>query len=340
MNTRRTIMDAPLPIWARLSLSAEGEGEGGAGGEENKGEDKKGEGEGGADDKGEGDDAKALRETWGKSWRDLTAGDDKDFRKRLDRYASYDEFVRASRETERRLREGGKVTIPKADAKAEEIAAFREATKGTILEAPEKPEDYGVKPTIPEGKKLPEEAAPVLGLVLAKGHEAGFTRGQMQVAQDLVAQLFIDAETSADSNMADGVKKGRAALEEIWPGEVDDNLRFANLGSRHYCQAVGVDPDELGRTRLADGSLLGNNPLFARVMAHLGRGVDEDPAFGAENDNDGASTITKLEAEKREIMALMKGSQADRNKYDSPETQRRLDQINAALARAQGRKSA
>lgn len=280
------------------------------------------------------DTLSALNETWGKNWRDITAGSDNTFRKELDRYSSYGDYVTASKEARRALTDSGRIKIPKADATPEEVAKFREHARGTLLEVPETPDGYGeIVPSLPEGVQLPQEATPVMQAAMLAGHKAGFTKAQMQATQDFVAQLFVDSEKEQEINLQTGANRARQELEKVWPGEVEQNLTFANQAARHFCKAVGVDPGDMASIRLANGSTLGNHPLYARVMANIGRGLQEDPAFMPEVQ--ATHSVEAMMEEKRKIMALRNGTQREKNEYDSPTTQSRLDQINAALGRVQ-----
>lgn len=275
-------------------------------------------------DEGADDDASAAPDD-GDDWRTQAAGGDEKLLKRLQRFDSLAAMGKSLDEAEKKLRERGFAQAPAADAPVEEKAKFYTQHLGR----PEKIEAYAelLKPVLPEGEEFTDDEAKLLDATTAILHNSG-TVGLdgMQAVYQAFSDIVVGGRKEQEKMAASSADVGAEALKKAWGRDFDANLRYANAASAHYCKMVGVDPGELGDLRLRDGAPLGNHPLFARVMARIGRESSEDPAFltVVENPRAAGADIDKRIAD---INALRSGSAADKNKYSSEGTQKELREL-------------
>lgn len=295
-----------------------GDGGSGDGDDPSKAGAKGGEGDAG-DQGGSGDDP---------DWRDLMAGDDKDLRKRLERFGSIEDVGKSLKEAERLARAKGVSAPPAADAPLEEKAAFYTQHFGR----PEKAEDISVEPNLPEGEEFREEEVTLLKGALGMAHQSGvFGKEQL----DALAQMVTDMVVGGRQEMGKKVEAARTATEtelrKVWGRDYDVNLEYANAYAGMRCQQAGVKPAELAGLRLEDGSLLGDHPLWARVMALGGRDHAEDPLLnrGDDRSDDAGDLQTKLNAE----MAKMNGTAAEKKEYASEAARNRRAKLRQAIKR-------
>lgn len=269
-------------------------------------------------------------------WRDVAAAGDEKFRQRLERFNDPAEFARSYRELERRLNTAGKVSVPKADASAEEIAAFREQTKGTILEAPADAAGYGeLKIALPDGvEEIPDVAKPYQAKVM-EVFAGDLNKEQMRKAHQLVVDLALTAEQAESAVQESARSKAEADLRKLWGPDFEKNIKIANAGANYYARAAGIsDPLELTGIQLRDGTMLGNHPLWARFAAKIGRErVVEDPDFLLAEDNP-QGALANIDAQIAELTKLRNS----RNPRDRAEYDRRI--ASGDLARLTSAKAA
>lgn len=282
---------------------------------------------GGADDGGKGDDDQGG----GDDWRKRLAGDDPDALKRLQRFASEGDVVRSLLAAERKLRSGGQVALPGEGASDEDVAKFYTEHLGR----PEKAEDIKVSPTLPEGEELTEQETAVLNGVLGMAHKQGrFGQPQFDAMAQIVVDLLVGGRKEQEKLASSAQKKTEQDLRKTWGGDYDRNLQLANQYAGMRCEQAGVDPTSLVSLVLADGTRLGDHPLFARVMALGGRDFAEDPMMVPRDDAGGG--LEKMRSDLKELMdkANSKDTRV-RREYDSAADTERRRKLREQIARAE-----
>jgi hypothetical protein len=212
--------------------------------------------------------AKALPD----NWRQLMAGDNAEALKLAERYASPQEFARATVDAAKKLREkGATITPPGKDAKPEEIAAWRQAN-----DIPETPDKYEIK--LSDNRQIGDADKPVLDAFAPVAHEVGLSQTQVsrlvdwqlrRQEEEANAQLDIDEEQKAN---------GTVALKEEWgPADFKRNMgAISELVSRAQGEVELGDGSKIPlsaailNARLPNGVKLGNEPSAVKFLVGLG----------------------------------------------------------------------
>lgn len=225
------------------------------------------------------------------------------------------------------------VTLPGEKATEDELKAFAKQAG-----VPEKPEDYKIKPNLPEGYEYNDQDKEILGKVTADFHKRGGILAHPQVIQ-AVHEAYAAAENEAQAMLVARATElhteTQAALDKEYGAEKGRNLAFGKSFVERF--ADPNDPDEvkdLFQLPLMNGAKLGDYLPFVRMMARAGREFGDDPLF-AEIGGASSDTISTLEAEKAAIMKL----HTDGNFREYDAKQDRLAIINDALARQARKKS-
>jgi len=192
--------------------------------------------------------------------------------KAAQKFAGPTEALRSYVELERRL--GRAVVLPGEDADEAEVRQFHRR-----LGVPEHPEDYPVR--FPE-RLDPGEADGVLaerqGRFLAAMQAAGATPGVVQAALDWFGGE-VDGLEGAAAAQRDRVEA--AAEDELrrdWGPDYDRNLALARRAVRRFGPEEG---EALAELTLSDGSRLGSQAGFLRLLAAVGGALLEDqPLIG------------------------------------------------------------
>ncbi len=258
-------------------------------------------------------------------WRGKLAGEDKKFRKDLDRYTDEPAFAKAFQENRAKATDPRRLMIPGADATDDDRTAYAKA-RGI----PDDPKKYEIKVKPPEGYEVTESDKSRLDALTARLHKRGGIHADPEVV-NAVHELYYaeqeEAQAIAQATATRQAELTKTQLAKLWPGaENKRNMAFAQSAAEHF---FGKEWTEIKDMQFVDGSLLGDNALFIQAMAKVGRLTMEDPVF-TEAGRNGADPGKTLAAEKEQIMALRS---TDRAKYNSREVQTRLAEIYDAEAR-------
>lgn len=199
-------------------------------------------------------------------WRAAMAGEDKDFRKRLDRFASPPDFAKSYRALEQKLSSGEvKKALPE-NPTADDIAAYRKENG-----IPDKPEAYDVK--LGNGIVPGEADKPVIELFKQFAH-----------AKNLPPAALNDTLTWYYETQ-DAIASQKADQDETFRLKAEDDLR-AEMGAdyRRNMNVLGALRDSMPDTlsdrllagRTADGQIIGNDPAMVKWLVSLG--LDLNPA--------------------------------------------------------------
>lgn len=178
----------------------------------------------------------------------------------FDRYSTIDAAANALLEKEQML--SRRVAVPGEEASEEDMARFRKA-----MGVPESVEEYDVAAMKPEAytdeEWSGEAVQSVLSPVLAAAHAAGVNQSGLKAVVD--AYMSVSAAGAAEQARQDA-SWAEAAEEQLrtdWGSDYKGNMMAAE-------QAIASIPG-IENLVLKDGSQLGNNPLFIRIAADLGR---------------------------------------------------------------------
>ena len=254
--------------------------------------------------------------------RDLMAGDNEMLQKMLGRYRSAqalaNAFAQQRKEISRLKNEVGQPPELPDNPTEEDVAEYRKA-----LNIPNDVEDYQVD--FGESFQASEADTPLLDSYKGWMHENNVPP---QFAQKNIEwyEGFVEDQRQAMNQQAEETQTATvAALSNEWGKEYDGNLNAV----RAYLDAT-IGAEEAGKlrdARMADGTYLADNANFLRLMA--GPAVD---ALGgvAMYAGDSAAGIKSYQNEKKQIMSLRLTDEAE---YMKPETQMRLQEVNAKLSK-------
>lgn len=272
--------------------------------------------------------AEKVSAAWPDDWRDkLAAGDDK-LKNLLNRYTSPDAFAKAYREL-RAAHDSRKpakedVDLPE-NPTDEQLAAYRKA-KGV----PEKPEDYEFE--VPEGKELSDGEYEILMDFAKTMHGKNMPAS---VVKDISTWFLQYEETVAQKN-ADNAYRARMETEEKLRAEWGSDYKAnVNLMSNVLQEHLGTGAAEFLQQPLMDGTRIGDNETFIRLMADMARKIGGSSADLYTTDVH--TTGTSLETRKAELMKMMNDPDPIvRKKYWSAPVQDELQRIQTALVRRAG----
>ncbi len=263
----------------------------------------------------------ATPANWPENWREIMAGSDEKLLARLKRFNAPTGIMNSWREAEKKLSSGElKKALPK-DATPEQVAAWRKENG-----IPEKPDEYkfdlgGIVPS--------EQDAAVLTEFASVSHE---TNLPPDVANKLANWYFARQEQAAAQQVAADKEfnvQAQVDLRQEWGAEYKANVNAMNsfLDSTMPKEAK----DNLFGARLADGSLLGDNPVILKWLAQ----VAKDNMPGAELVPTGAPSVAKgVHGRIEELESLMK---TDSEKYYSSGADKELLKLYTARDRMQSR---
>lgn len=258
---------------------------------------------------------------WRDDWREtLAKGDDKLLSK-LNRFQSVDNVFRSYIDMERKM-SAKALPLPEG-ASDEEVAQFRKNWN-----IPDKPEGYGIKP--PEGFSKPETED--LNAFLADMHAAHVPPNIVHKATESYFRLRQQEEQQLYNAAVDQTIANKAELKAEMGKDYDRHVRIANA---ELVARIGADKAKaLPAIVLADGTLLGDNPDFVRLIVAQGlRNADDAALISADGGQSGKTVQQQID----EIMTLMDGDDTKRRQYHSKETQDRLMQLYQAKMRGNQR---
>lgn len=234
-------------------------------------------------------------------------------------FKDLDGVTKALRNAEKAIHDSGRIKIPGADAKPEEIAEFHKA-----IGVPEDPKGYEFKaPTDADGNEIPLDTA-LLGRIAESAHKHGLPKAALEgVVADFV-QAQLDQAADFDSQQQAEAQK----IVKGWGAEGTAKLAAIDSAAR----VLGLNANEMVAIRNALGAekALG---MFAR----LGEGLAEDKLITGEAKRFGISgpeakqEIANLKQDKDFQAKLMSGDPVATARWN------RLNEAEAAWEEAQRR---
>ena len=211
--------------------------------------------------------AKPEASSWPDDWRDKLAGGDDKLKNLLNRYTAPDAFAKAFKEL-RAAHDSRKPVKEDAgdlpeNATPEQLSAWRKA-KGV----PDKPEDYEFE--VPEGKELADGEYDILMDFAKSMHEKNMPAETVKG----ISSWFLEYQDVVAQRNADAAYEARMATEEKlraeWGGDYKPNI---NLMSNVLQEHLGTSASAFLSKPFADGSRLGDNETFIKLMADVARKV-------------------------------------------------------------------
>ena len=219
-------------------------------------------------------DAKTEPGSTGTDWagvREKAAGGDDKILKRLARYGTVEEALRAGADAQNRLNATKSLVRPDDKATPEEIKAYRDANG-----VPETVDGYKIE--LPEGTVIGDQDQPAVDAFLKVAHDNHIPP---KVANAIIAQqLQLQNAMFEEQAKADEVSRieGTKELKDAWGDEAPANFNLL-IGMLDGA-LPGVKDNMLG-ARLADGTLLANNPDVLKFLASTARALNPLATFGS-----------------------------------------------------------
>ncbi|MDH3843149.1 MAG: hypothetical protein OES69_04375 [Myxococcales bacterium] len=270
--------------------------------------------------------APAVPQTWPEDWRQQMAGDDEKVMRQLERTKSPADLAKRLIDTQAKLAESVKPLTVDADSSDEEVAAYREA-----VGIPDDIADYDVK--FSENTQPTEQDNTLLGSFRERAHAENVPPAQAQKMLDWYEEITEAAAQDRAENASTFRAETTVSLKEEWGGEYASNLNAVKtyLESQMSEEARA----DLVQKPFADGTYLGDNPHFLRMMASIATDQLGPNAIFA---GDVHKVSGDLEARKNELLALRGSKDKDeRAKYKSDEVQKELSTIYDKLGRIKAR---
>lgn len=217
-------------------------------------------------------------------WRDRMAGEDKDFRKRLERFADETQLAKSYRSLEQKLSSGEfKKTLPE-NATPEETATWRKENG-----IPDKPEGYLEKLALPNGMVVGEEDKPIVSAFAEMALAKNWSTTQLN---DAVAWHYqMQDKQLAAIQEQDGTFRSTTedSLRNQWKADYRVNMNL--VGSVRDLMPEDMR-NQLFAARGPDGRLLGDNPLFIGWLAQMGRELNPAATLLPAGTSDPGKTLT------------------------------------------------
>lgn len=240
----------------------------------------------------------AIPADWPADWRDKMAGDDKQFRKQLDRYGSPLDVGKKIRNLEQRL-SSGEVKKPLPDNPTEkELADWRKENG-----VPEKPEEYKIEP--PKGFVFGDADKPMLDTFTAHAHKNNWPPKQLNEA---VAWYVEQQEQLVARRQEQDAMTRQASEDELrreWGNDYRPNINsIKNL----FATAPEGVMSRFMSARLEDGRLLGNDAMSLMYLAGLAREINPVATLLP---NTGGNPMRGIADRKADLQKLMGNRNSD-----------------------------
>jgi hypothetical protein len=240
----------------------------------------------------------ASTNDWPEDWRAKYAGTDEKKLKKLERYGSPQAALDALFNAQAKIASGELKTPLKADATPEEKAAWR-AEQGL----PASPKDYDL--TLPDGLIVGETDRPLVDDFLTAAHEGDMKPAEVQkVLGWYFAKQQAMVEAQADADVEFRAQANETLREEYGPGYKQE----VKIALAAFDNAPDGVKDLVLGGRLADGTLLGDNPA---ILSWLNRMSRELNPIGTVVPGSGTNAVQAVEAEVAALRAKMGDHKSD-----------------------------
>lgn len=268
-------------------------------------------------------------------WRAEYAGDNTALLNEMSKTTDIKDYINtthsrlAEAQTQLRNRDENSIKILGEDAGDDERAAFNEK-----LGIPKEAGEYKIDVEPPQGLEVSDADKAMLERVTSKLFESGgfaATPATINAAHAVYYDAMQEAAAQAEVAAIQAQEATVKELKSEWGTDYKNNMRLAQEAMKEFGSIE--DAQEFMGIQLADGSLLGDNAQFLRTFARFARTKAEDPLFAQVLENADTS-VASLEDKIDGIMKLYRSTDPkDREKYNSPETQKELDDLLQAQER-------
>lgn len=211
--------------------------------------------------------AAEVKPTWPDNWRDILAGGDEAFRKQLERMTDPTQVAKNYRELEKKKGTGElKKSLPEG-ATPEEITNWRKENG-----IPADHAGYLEGLQLPSGMAIGEADMPIVDGFLKRMHDQNTPPA---IAQQALSYYYEAVQQQADELAQRDAQLHQSAQDELradWGNEYRMNVgAVKSLLTNKFGEEVA---SSLYTARLADGSVLGNNPAVLKGLAQIAREID------------------------------------------------------------------
>jgi hypothetical protein len=252
---------------------------------------------------------------WPADWRETVSKGDAKVLQRMGRYASPQAAMEALIAAQNRISAGELKPVLGKNATPEQVKEWREANG-----IPEAHDKYDLGDAKLENVK-PEH----LDIILKNAHETNQTPEQVKATMGALKNVLTDMQTSMVEKDATDQVTNEDSLRNEWGGEFRKNINLI-----HGLLDGQADPnlkENFLRARMPDGTLVGNDPKFMRMM--LGLSLIQNPT-GTVVPGAGGNQEAGIKQELEKIQTTMKNDRAAYNK-DAKMQERFRELTNAAI---------
>lgn len=275
---------------------------------------------------------------WPEDWREQvakhhSAGNDKEYKRelrRLERIRDPAAIFGMYRDAESKISSNRAIFKPAEDASEDEIRAYHQA-----IGAPETPEGYLKNAADLNGKELGEADMKIASAFAQEMHKVGAPQPVMDAALNWYFQNQEEAAEVQDEQDERNRWETESELKEEWGASY--KRMVGGIASLFATAPGGSDidnPDSLYARivggRMADGTLIGDDPAAIRFFAELAN--EMNPAAAVLPDGMGTDTLS-LDQEISKIEKIMRTDRQDYNKNHAD----RYVQLLAAREKLRGR---
>lgn len=232
--------------------------------------------------------------------RERVANGDEKLLKRLSRYSTLDEALRAGVEAQNKIGSLKPVQALTKDSTPEEIAAYRKANG-----IPETFDGYEIN--LPDGIVLGDNDKPIADAFLKIAHEHNLPPNAVNAIISSHLQLQEQAVQSQQEFDLNSQNEAQRQLKssEVWGNEAKVNINLINdMFSNNAPPEVR---EMLEHARLPNGNLLGNDVPTLKFLASLAREVNPYATIAGASDD----ALSTIDAEMGELEKLMGDHKSD-----------------------------
>lgn len=230
--------------------------------------------------------------TWPENWRELKANGDEKMLKRLQRYSSPSAAIDALFEAQTRISKGDLLPSLKENATPEEISDYRVAHG-----IPAEPAGYEI--SLPNGLVIGEADRPLVDEFLTKAHASNMHPAQVNEA---LGWYFDRAEQARIAQEARDTESRMATEDELRAEFGPDYRVNVKIANEMLDNAPGGLKNKLLAGRMADGTLIGNNPDVIRWLTTLSRELNP---IGTVVPGSGTNAVQAVETEMASLKQMM-----------------------------------
>lgn len=162
---------------------------------------------------------------------------------------------------------------------------------------PDTPENYSRSF---EGKSEANWDSNIENSMAAAAHAANISDNQFNALLDAYAQSMKASQESAAVETGNLNQQNDAALRKEWGSAYDAKI---NMGRLALNQMTDGDPNSLANVQLSDGTMLGDNPGFIKMMSMMGESLQEKGIIDGESVNQTAMTPDDAKTQLAQLMA-------------------------------------